>query len=47
MQSDEPLWVDLDQVVELNQLIVEDTQEPFQILDRGLPESALYVPRNA
>jgi death-on-curing protein len=42
----EPLWLEPDEVIELNRLIVTDTGEPFELLDIGLLESALGRPRN-
>lgn len=43
----EPKWLPLEEVVEINREAVAVTGEPFQILNKGLLESACYRPVNA
>lgn len=38
-------WVDADDLIELNRLLVADTGEPFQVRERGLVESSVARPR--
>lgn len=40
----EPRWLEPDDVIELNRLIVGDTAEPFLLRDPGLLQSALAKP---
>ena len=46
MQSEEPRWLEVDEIIELDRLIVESTGEPFGILDYGLLNSAMARPIN-
>lgn len=43
----EPIWLSVETVVEINRSIVALTEEPHLIRDRGLLESALARPQNA
>lgn len=44
--SADPAWVEVEDLVELNRLAVEDTGEPFLLLDVGLLEMAVNSPRS-
>ena len=43
---DEPHWLPLDVIIEVNQDAVATTKEPFFLRDAGLLESALARPQN-
>jgi len=42
----EPLWIDTDQVISINEWIVAETSEPHRLFDRLLLESAVERPIN-
>jgi death on curing protein len=42
----EPLWLSIEQIVEINQFAVEATGEPFYVRDMGLLEMAQAKPVN-
>lgn len=44
--ASEPVWLDADLLIAFNQLVVADTDEPFQVRDKGLLESAVARPVN-
>ncbi|MGN7161974.1 type II toxin-antitoxin system death-on-curing family toxin [Sphingomonas sp. SAFR-052] len=44
--SGEPRWLEADEVIQLNRMIVADTGEDHIVKDRGLLESALARPRH-
>jgi hypothetical protein len=41
-----PSWIEADELVEFNRLAVEDTGEPFGLIDAGLLESSIHRPRH-
>jgi len=42
----EPTWLSIDEIIEINQITVESTGEPFLIRDMGLVENAWAKPIN-
>lgn len=45
MASDSPVWLDADQICRLNQLVVEETGEPFGVLKSNDLHGAVMRPR--
>lgn len=42
----EPKWLTIDAVIYMNQVATTDTNEPHEILDKGLLESAVARAQN-
>jgi death-on-curing protein len=42
----EPTWIELDELIEFNRLVVADTGEPFNVLNVNLLDSSVHRPRH-
>jgi len=42
----EPAWIEVEDLIEFNKLAVDDTGEPFRVVDAGLLESSINRPRH-
>ena len=42
----EPTWIELDELVEFNRLVVADTGEPFNVMNVSLLDSSVHRPQH-